>query len=104
MPVNTCQGRGPGLSGDLIANSGKAAVILAMSNRPASLVVLRFFTCVLPPSGPSPEPEQRAAWANSGIGIGKDQMGHSLSHGGRRCLSADVPSLVGRIGSDDQEV
>src|ERR1700676_5744277 len=26
------------------------------------------------PSGPSPEPGQRAAWANSWIGTGKDQM------------------------------
>jgi hypothetical protein len=55
-------------------------------------------------SGASPEPEQRAAWADSWVGIGKDQMGHSLSHGGRRCLSADVPNLVGRIGSNDEKV
>ena len=55
-------------------------------------------------SGPSPEPEQRAVWANRWIGIGKGQMSHSLNHGGRRCLSADVPALVGRIRSDHQEV
>jgi hypothetical protein len=55
-------------------------------------------------SGSSPEPEQRAARANGRIGIGKGQMGHSLSHVRRRCLSADVPTLVGRIGSDNEEV
>ena len=31
-------------------------------------------------------------------------MGHSLSHGGGRCPSADIPILVGRIGSDNEKV
>jgi hypothetical protein len=55
-------------------------------------------------SGPFPELKQRAVSTNYRIGIGKDQMGHSRRHGGSRCLSADVPTLVGRIGSDDEEV